>query len=65
MTSKYFAININFYLFSCGGVIGTCKGGRIRCSNTFTDRLNNISDKALPDIRNILFGISQSRKFTN
>lgn len=53
------------FIFSVGGIIGTCKGGRIRCSNTLADRLANISEKALPDIRNILFGISQSRKFTN
>lgn len=52
-------------MFSFGGVIGTCKGGRIRCSNTLADRLNNISDKALPDIRKILFGVSSSRKFTD
>ena len=53
------------FIFRCGGVIGTCKGGRIRCSNTLADRLLNLSEKALPDIRNIFFGVSQSRKFIN
>lgn len=47
---------------SYGGVLGSCKGGRIRCSNTLKDRLANVSAVSLPGIREILFGVSQTRK---
>ncbi len=62
---QYIFYQLNSYSFSVGGVVGTCKNGKIRCSNTLYDRLLDIKDKALPDIRNIFFGTSVNRKFSD
>lgn len=48
---------------SLGGVIVTNSTGKIDVSNTFEERLNLLSQEALPAIRLELFGPSKTRKF--
>ncbi|EPZ36540.1 ATPase, V1/A1 complex, subunit E domain-containing protein [Rozella allomycis CSF55] len=53
------------YLFDtcAGGIIASANDGRIRCANTFESRLELLSQQMLPDIRLMLFGPSENRKF--
>ncbi|CCE86731.1 Piso0_005240 [Millerozyma farinosa CBS 7064] len=48
---------------SLGGVIVTNSTGKIDVSNTFEERLDLLSQEALPAIRLELFGPSKTRKF--
>ena len=46
-----------------GGVVLTALNGGVQCINTLEVRLEYLSEKALPEIRRILFGPSPNRKF--
>lgn len=46
-----------------GGVIVTNNTGKIEVNNTLDERLNLLSQEALPALRLELFGMSQTRKF--
>lgn len=48
---------------SAGGVIVVNKSGKIEVNNTLDERLNLLSQEALPGLRLELFGISETRKF--
>ncbi|KAI9362465.1 ATPase, V1/A1 complex, subunit E [Zopfochytrium polystomum] len=48
---------------SAGGVIVSGKEDRIRVNNTLENRLELLTDIMLPDIRIMMFGLSQSRAF--
>jgi len=50
---------------SAGGVVVSALGDRIRVSNTLESRLEELGQVALPDIRTLLFGVSQTRAFYN
>lgn len=48
---------------SGGGVVLSANKGKIQVKNTLRDRINNVTDKILPAVREKLFGVSQSRTF--
>ncbi|KAK8770178.1 V-type proton ATPase subunit E-like [Amblyomma americanum] len=48
---------------TCGGVVLTSRGGRIKVANTLATRLDMIAERTLPDIRAALFGKNPHRKF--
>jgi vacuolar-type H+-ATPase subunit E/Vma4 len=48
---------------SAGGLSIVGGGGKIDINNTFEERLNLLQDKALPSVRNTLFGKNENRKF--
>jgi V-type H+-transporting ATPase subunit E len=50
---------------SAGGVVVSALGDRIRVSNTLEARLEELGQIALPDVRTLLFGVSQTRAFYN
>jgi len=50
---------------SPGGILLSAKEGRILCNNTLEQRLKLAYEGLLPEIRIILFGRSESRKFTS
>jgi V-type H+-transporting ATPase subunit E len=50
---------------SPGGVVLSVMEGRIRAKNTLDERLELLGEKMLPDIRILLFGVSESRAFYN
>ena len=51
--------------FCSGGVVLSAREGRIMCNNSLDQRLGLAAENLLPEIRTILFGVSQSRKFTS
>jgi V-type H+-transporting ATPase subunit E len=53
------------YTSAVGGVILTALNGGVQCANTLEVRLEHLNEKALPEIRKILFGPSPNRKFFN
>ena len=48
---------------SCGGVIVLSSDGKISCDNTLEARLQLASEKLLPAIRVLLFGVPEYRRF--
>lgn len=50
---------------SPGGVVLSVMEGRIRAKNTLDERLELLGEAMLPDIRILLFGVSESRAFYN
>ncbi|KAI9018452.1 ATPase, V1/A1 complex, subunit E [Hyaloraphidium curvatum] len=48
---------------SAGGVVLYGLGDRIRCANTLENRLEMLTQKMLPDMRILLFGVSENRSF--
>ncbi|KAI9101204.1 ATPase, V1/A1 complex, subunit E [Phlyctochytrium arcticum] len=48
---------------SAGGVVISAHDGRIRVNNTLETRLDLLAEQMLPDIRVLLFGPSENRKF--
>ncbi|KAA0197520.1 putative ATPase H+ transporting lysosomal 31 kDa V1 subunit E [Fasciolopsis buskii] len=48
---------------SAGGVELSSKDGRIKVVNTLESRLDQISEQMMPQLREILFGVNENRKF--
>ncbi|CAH8532830.1 unnamed protein product [Schistosoma turkestanicum] len=48
-----------------GGIELYNKDGRIKVVNTLESRLDQISERLMPQLREILFGVNESRKFRN
>ncbi|KAJ3387778.1 V-ATPase V1 sector subunit E [Lobulomyces angularis] len=48
-----------------GGAVVSVMQGKICCANTLDARLDLLADKMLPDIRILLFGVSENRAFYN
>ncbi|KAK4468250.1 hypothetical protein MN116_008405 [Schistosoma mekongi] len=48
-----------------GGIELSNKNGRIKVINTLESRLDQISERLMPQLREILFGVNEGRKFRN
>ncbi|VDP90600.1 unnamed protein product [Echinostoma caproni] len=48
---------------SAGGVELSSRDGRIKVINTLESRLDQISEQMMPQLREILFGVNDNRKF--
>lgn len=54
-----------FSQFRAGGIEVYNKDGRIKVVNTLESRLDQISEHLMPQLREILFGVNEGRKFRN
>jgi len=49
--------------YSAGGLSISGSGGKIDINNTFEERLKLLQLESLPQIRNVLFGENENRRF--